>query len=434
MREIAEAEQGKCAKTHQNDCKPTLAWLGSLAILPALTALLSFQTNGNFAVWQMVLRQFWLPSQVFEIITILLAFLSGFSLLNLSKKIDQPVLILVLIWLGSVVIATLFSARPETATLSIVSWLLNGLFAASAAFLFGNWQSSFAPLWQRTFATLMPIGSAVFAGIILLFVFVVGIDMPYDWVSLLPGFPHIRHSGYFLLPAMALSVGMIATTNLRLRILHICLLTLNLGFAIWIGSRGPAGTFILVLMAAIGVFQKLRTIPVLRDILLSIVAGCLMSQLVPAPSHSSFNAISRVQGGSTESVDKMSSGRTEIWRDTINSIIERPFVGHGGNQFRLEVPAALETYNHPHNSVLQFTYEWGLVGGGAMIALLLLLGMRMLKVTLNDQGRSLPFFLAATSMAAFSLIDGVFYYNLPIMLFLTFAFGLLSQREVSTSA
>jgi hypothetical protein len=36
-------------------------------------------------------------------------------------------------------------------------------------------------------------------------------------------------------------------------------------------------------------------------------------------------------------------------------------------------------------------------------------------------------------MAMFSLIDGVFYYNLPIMLFLTCAFGILVQREPASA-
>jgi O-antigen ligase len=378
-------------------------------------------------------RQFWLPSQFFEIATIIFAFTRGCAIRREVSTYSKAVRNLALIWLAAMALASALAPQPNTAMLGAISWVIHALFAVSAFFLFKRWQGDSSADWRAIFATWMPTGSVVFVALILGFVAIVGFESKYDWVSSLPGFTHIRHSGYFLMPAMALSTGMIAISAGRLRVVHMALLAINFGFAIWIGSRGPLIIYFILLVSAVVLFAAMRNMRALGAILLSLAAGALLSQALPAPAHSSFNAISRIEGGKSQSVDKLSSGRTDIWRGTIGGIVDRPLIGHGGNQFRLLVPAARETYNHPHNSVLQFTYEWGVIGGGALLCLLVMLAWQLLKRTIARPSQHLPLFLAAASMAMFSLIDGVFYYNLPIMLFLTCAFGILVQREPASA-
>lgn len=277
----------------------------------------------------------------------------------------------------------------------------------------------------------MPLGSAAFVALTGIFFAVVGIGSTYDWVSSLPGFTHIRHSGYFLMPAIALSTGMIAVSTGKRRNLHVLLLAINFGFAIWTGSRGPIMIFIVMIALALILFAIMRNIRTVGTIALALGAGTLLSQLVPAPNHSAFNALSRFEGNHAQSADKLSSGRTEIWRDTLRGIAQQPVIGHGGSQFRIQVAAAKKTYNHPHDSILQFAYEWGLVGAAALLALLGLLGQKLLKLAVSNPERHLPLFLATISISMFSLIDGLFYYNLPIMLFLTCAFLMITHAEAN---
>lgn len=411
---------------------PTFAasslWFAFLACLPVIFALISLRTDGQFAFWQLFVRQFWLPGQIFEVGTIIFAFSQGCSLQREFKSYPHFVRILTVVWFASIIVATLFSPQPNTAMLGMISWTIHALFAISIYYLWKNWENEAGLNCRYKLATWVPLGGACFGLLIVAFVLGVGLQADYDWVSSLPGFTHIRHSGYFLMPAMALSAGMIAITDGRQKLRHMALLAANFGFTIWIGSRGPLTVFVALLLLAFILFAVMRNIRTIGALLLSVAAGASLSQAIPAPAHSSFNAISRIEGGKSQSVDKLSSGRTDIWRDTAQGIAERPLVGHGGNQFRLLVPAAQKTYNHPHNSVLQFTYEWGLVGGGALLCLLALLFWRMFRISMMRPNEMLPLFLAASSMAIFSLIDGVFYYNLPIMLFLTFAFAILVQR------
>lgn len=404
---------------------PAWVWVALLASLPVLTALVSFRTDGQFAIWQIYARQFWLPTQVFEIATIIFAFSQGGSIWRSISVANAPVRLLSGIWFASMTLAAALSEAPNLAVLSLVSWTVHALFLLTIIFLARRWLID--GRWQVLVATYIPVGSAAFSLLLLLFVMMVGLDTDFDWVSWLPGFPNIRHSGYFLMPAMALSAGMIAVGGRKARRIHPALLAINLGFTCWIGSRGPLVIFVVTLLLAILLFADMRRSRALGSIVLATTAGCLLSQMVPSPQHPAFNAIMRIEGEQAHSVDQMSSGRTVIWRDTLSRITERPFVGHGGNQFRLQVPAARNTYNHPHNSVLQFLYEWGVIGTGAMLALLGLLGWRFLIAEKGLPVLWLPHSLAALSMVMFSFIDGVFYYNLPIILFLTLGLGTIAQ-------
>lgn len=404
-------------------------WLALLAALPVITSLISFRPDGQFAIWQAYARQLWLPAQVFEVSTIIIALAHGASIRQSIVSANVSIKLLAIIWFAFVLLATAFSERPNLALFNLVSWMLHLLFAISIAFLSRNWLASVD--WQKLIATYLPVGSAVLSVLVVSFVMMVGLETEYDWISSLPGFPNIRHYGYFLMPAMALSAGMIAVGGHNARTTHMVLLAVNLGFTSWTGSRGPLVMFVITMILAFLIFSEMRRGRVLGMILLATVSGILLSQAVPTPNNSTFNAIMRIEEDKSRDVDQLSSGRTEIWRDTFPAVLEKPFIGHGGNQFRLQVPAARKTYNHPHNSLLQFAYDWGVIGAGAFLTMLLILAWRLLVTARAKPEICMPNCLAAISMAVFSLIDGVFYYNLPIMLFLTFALGTVARQSAT---
>ena len=395
-------------------------WLVLLAALPILTALASFQTDGEFANWQLYARQLWLPTQIFEIATIILALTLGASFWRPLASSSRPVQLLVGLWFTSMIIATAFAKIPNLAIFSLVSWTGHALFLIALMYLLRFWLTDVR--WQTRLITWIPLGAACFGFLIVMFVALVGMDSKFDWISALPGFPNIRHMGYFLMPALMLSVGGIATGDSKARNIQTVLLVFNLAFVIWIGSRGPLFGYLATLMIAMLLFGEMRQHHTFKRLLLATLGGCVLSQMVPTPKDPTFNAIMRIDDSKSNDFDQLSSGRTEIWRGTLSAISERPIFGHGGNQFRLLVPAARKNFNQPHNSLLQFIFDWGVIGAGALIALLIILGLRVIAIT-KEQPLWLPSCLAATSMAIFSLIDGVFYYNLPIILFLTFSLG-----------
>jgi O-antigen ligase len=424
------AGRGDTSLMNRTGIHPFILWFGALASLPLLTALLTMQSDGTFAMWQMVTRQFWLLAQIFEIVTILFALSLGCSMASQMKSLTKPVKALLLIWIINVALATVFANELSAALLSGVKWIIHCLFAISIWYLSKDWPAA----WTTTFANLFSAGTSAFAVVVVSFVLTVGIGSDYDWISSLPGFPHIRHPGYILMPAIALSTWMIFKSDGTSKYLHALLLAINFGFAIWIGSRGPLMAYALLLIPALVIFVRVfrsNRIASSTSFAVALCAGALLSQSVPAPDNDAFNALSRFMGSQNESIKSFSTGRTEFWNQTLTAIRQQPLIGHGGNQFREHIPIAQNTFNHPHNSVLQFAYEWGPMGALSLIALLAILAFKSVNATIERPEENLGMFFAASAMALFSLIDGVFYYNLPIMVFLVCTLGTLNQPKLS---
>jgi O-antigen ligase len=404
-------------------------WIWALSALPAITAWLSFSPSGDFSYAQLVVRQFWLPSYFFELATIILAISSGLSIQKEWLALHRSTKFLMSVWLLSVFVATALAEFPSAAMLSLVSWMTHALFAISLFYLFRLWRNIDQFNVVAAFSNAIPLGATAYVLTIAIFMTVVGISADFDWVSSQPGFPHIRHSGYFLMTAMALSTAMIATRSGRQRVLHTVLLAVSFGFAIWIGSRGPLIAYFAMLAGSMILFRPMRNARTLGHIALAVVAATVLSQAFPTPDHSAFNVISRFLGLKLGTVEELSSSRTEFWRQTWHAIVANPIIGHGGNQFRLQVPIAGANYNHPHDSIFQFAYDWGVIGAASLLALLGQNIIKMCRIAVKDSNRLLGSFLVVISMAGFSLIDGVFYYNLPIMLFLTCAAAILASSK-----
>jgi O-antigen ligase len=101
-----------------------------------------------------------------------------------------------------------------------------------------------------------------------------------------------------------------------------------------------------------------------------------------------------------------SSGRFQMWLEALSSIVTNP-LGIGSYQYATITSSNL--FSHPHNSILQFTLEWGWVAGFSLCVLMLLLFIYIIKILLNEScvfrisiGCSL---LVAMS---YSLLSGVF--------------------------
>jgi O-antigen ligase len=114
-------------------------------------------------------------------------------------------------------------------------------------------------------------------------------------------------------------------------------------------------------------------------------------------------------------LDDFTSRRTELWEQTIAAIGRSPLIGHGEGQFRSQIPASLGRLNHPHNAILQFLYQWGILGT-AFLALMvvptILAGWRAARA---DAGVVLPAAGAIVGLGAMSMLDGPLNYPFPIM-------------------
>ncbi len=114
--------------------------------------------------------------------------------------------------------------------------------------------------------------------------------------------------------------------------------------------------------------------------------------------------------------DDFSSGRTEIWENAINLIMQRPVLGFGFESF-----SNYSDFDTPHNQYLELTYKAGLLGSTVffmMISCFIWMGLRS-KILLYRQFACL---LIAWSATAF--FQPNFSYT-PILSFTMFIAGMI---------
>jgi O-antigen ligase len=137
--------------------------------------------------------------------------------------------------------------------------------------------------------------------------------------------------------------------------------------------------------------------------LLEFLVAALVSALVATdnPNMGLANSVSRTVAPTA--ADGMFYGRITIWGDTLQRLSEGfgLWFGWGGNGF-IRMGLAHDFIFHPHNAVLQFLTDWGIIGT-ALFANLLRVAVHVLKgAAFRTSNGAL-----ATSILAYLLVMGM---------------------------
>ncbi|MBY5946356.1 O-antigen ligase family protein [Photobacterium rosenbergii] len=130
-----------------------------------------------------------------------------------------------------------------------------------------------------------------------------------------------------------------------------------------------------------------------------IVAGFLLKIIFLSPLLSFIFA-----DGSLEfvSIRTDSPGRIQLWKDSLSFI---NFWGNGGGFFICTSENnAVPRFGHPHNSILQFLIEWGVI---AVISYCLLLALLLYKVVTTNRRAVRVSGLSLLAGFAYSFVSGV---------------------------
>jgi O-antigen ligase len=218
----------------------------------------------------------------------------------------------------------------------------------------------------------------------------------------LPAFGHVRWFGYYA----AGMIGLCAAGFLRGTGFAILAATVAFALAFWTGSRGAVVAALVGLLACTILFQQFRSLRAWLLFALSIVAGLALSFVL--------DALVPIGAFGPDSMARYtSSGRIELWKDTLESIQMRPWLGWGDGQFRWSGGTG-QTVAQPHNVVLQVLYAWGLIGGLLCAALAVWVVSRLVKARAVEAA---PFQCAALILGAYSLFDGALHYVQSTSLF-----------------
>lgn len=131
------------------------------------------------------------------------------------------------------------------------------------------------------------------------------------------------------------------------------------------------------------------------------------------PSCGSFDIFARSAKMGMNSIETFSSGRTEIWKATLELIGQRPWFGHG--EISLKEVIGLWV-REAHNSILQSLLAWGIVGALCFWSLIGMASWKILRLTIARPLDHIPYALSIVCVLMYSMIDGTLYFSYSILM------------------
>ncbi len=283
----------------------------------------------------------------------------------------RSTLTIAILWLMTVILSYLtsdfYAPGNSLATLRLAETITHLLFFLVLWDFFSNYRADF-PLIFAAVAT---------PGIIISLLLALGLALDLSpagtWKLPLPHWEalhlndNIRRLGYQLVISAAGLFYFFRSSGLRP--LFLIFYALLVFFIFWLGGRAS----LLGLAGAIALFAYMNKD---RRVTVAILLATVVA-LILFISADYLNLWGTGHGGSTlvertfhsRDLDRMSSGRLELWSTVLKNWLDHPWLG-GGPQSCFFLPNRGVMIIHPHNFLLQFLLEWGVVG--TLLFLLLL--------------------------------------------------------------
>lgn len=122
-------------------------------------------------------------------------------------------------------------------------------------------------------------------------------------------------------------------------------------------SRGPFLALLIGMMAMFLVMRKLST-KIIVCIIVPIALIFFLALLAPEAAWERI--VGRTLGG--EGIGSLSTGRIDLYINTLKKVPEAPVLGHGTASFGFIIFSTVTTIVYPHNIFLEFLFENGLIG------------------------------------------------------------------------
>lgn len=327
------------------------------------------------------------------------------------------------IWIAWALLATLLSEHSARAWVRQTEWFLH---LVTAGVLFA-WLRAH-PSQIRRVALSIPLGFIVLSFLIVAQLFS---GSPPGGQSGIPGFENIRHYGYYAVVAIAYLAAIATTPKARAIILSFAAMAGAWSLLVWSGSRGSTvalvGSSLLLWLWKVDKKWQ-RSVGL---VFVAIVLGTSLSLLLPRaePSHG-IQRILRHSGlwgefpTHTTTSNFITNGRVDLWSVVVPQAVEHPWLGHGPDGF-LHSGARGTWVEQPHNLVLQFLFEWGIVGAVAMLVLIAVVMWRQIQHVRSLGRREVPDAFQASRLGALgalvglllqSLVDGTLHHSFPLAL------------------
>jgi O-antigen ligase len=243
---------------------------------------------------------------------------------------------------------------------------------------------------------------------------------------------NIRESGMLAASAVLIfnSYGLMASER-RMQLLLFIAAMLSWAYLFWTGGRMGIIVTLFTFAVILG-FTHYKKLSDRYGLLLSLAAIALGFLLCVQLSIFEWNGLGHFIG--SQQSDNFSSGRSMIWGWAFNAIGQHPWLGNGPFSFYFlpERAASHFIYDHPHNALLQFGLEWGLIGAALFIALLLGLFYRGTK-NLIAKPATPPLLCALAIILMLSLhsLTSATYWSIQPVCLLLAAYGCIIRSQLS---
>jgi O-antigen ligase len=382
-----------------------------VAFAPLIFALLTVSTTFQPSGFIDFARFFGLPIAGIELIVIFLALGQRIPIFDPIRR-SAP-------WqkfgLGALIIiafaTALFVAQVKApAMIRTSEWLIHLLFGLS---IFGLAKEAPDSAPPRRIWVFIAAGLLCYAAALALFVALLPDPARFNWEALHFGLVSVRQIGTYSGAGfgVAIALAILAKTT-RAQIGWTVAAALLIGLSFWSGTRNSIAAVLGVLALGFAFLPPMRRVKTVAMATAALVGGFAAAHvhLSPVPSFQVTRFYAPVPAEVAAKTD-LSSGRTTMWQVTAKEVLDRPLFGHGESQFRVHPVTRQFNLFHPHNSVIQIAFQWGIFGAMCFFALFAALWFKLLRAARQTPDRALPAFLIVNILFAISLIDGAYYYT-----------------------
>lgn len=254
-----------------------------------------------------------------------------------------------------------------------------------------------------------------------------------------PFYINIRQAGFHANAAICIVVAYLYRNDLskNKNVLMYLLLTLLWTYLFWTGGRASSFSMIFSFYAGIAVLFlcKQKAFTFLISISVPMLVGIILAEFFAVLPNTGL--LSLFERNITSDVNAMSGGRIAIWKASLLALENNWLFGLGAESYMFlrDSNGNLLFSTHPHNVIVQFLVEWGLLGfllASTFLSVLFFKGFKLLvndiKSNHNQAALRLFCFMLIISFSITGLVDGTYYHAQTVMcLLLAFTVWLLPE-------
>jgi O-antigen ligase len=286
---------------------------------------------------------------------------------------------------------------------------------------------------KRYFGVMMT-GVFLYVAYIILIIAMIPDYAAFYWLGGLPSATNVRHIGNYvaILSIAAIGLFLFAKNPNQWRILAVIFVVT--AFLAWTGSRAAFVGLIVALPTAIYVVRRHVSATRIGILAATLSFAVLVTIPLPVPNPS-YGVIRMIVASDVRQSSDISSARTIVWKRTIAEIATAPIIGHGAGRFLGNMDAKYRyDLDNPHNFVLQFGYDWGIVGLAVALLLLVVGSVKLFKLPIISPLATFCAVSGLMLMLSIGMLEGMFYHPLKMLLasaLIAPAFALARQKQTT---